>query len=100
MGFISRDQFQSSRLSFLSSVESLLVAEDDAASQTHRLWLDYFNKFSNTIHITDAKHSRSNKDTKPENRHRRGVRCLRGRRRCISPLVSSSTPIGATAAAS
>ncbi len=58
------------------------LSDDMAAAKTNELWLHFFNR----VNMGAGK-------TPPANRPKRGVRCLRGRKRSISPLVTSSNPI-------
>ena len=81
----TRDSFISSYQTLMSSSEAIAAVEDVAASQTHGLWLDYFNKTS------PASSTKLASSAKPAKR-KKGVRCRRGRNRSISPLVSSTTP--------
>jgi len=83
----TRDQFLSSHQSMLSSMETFSAVDDMAAAQTHGLWLDYFNEVSNAS-LASNSHSKSSK--KSIKRPKKGVRCLRGRKRSISSMVSST----------
>jgi hypothetical protein len=77
----SRRHVVYSHKNMMVSIDAVSVSNDTAAAKTHKLWLDFFNRGSK-----DA-------STTPANRPKRGVRCLRGRKRSISPLVASTNPI-------
>lgn len=69
----------------LTSIEKLSADKDQAAISTSNLWLLYFNDVSKASLPVAAKIM--------SNRQRKGVRCLRGRNRSISPLVSCTNPV-------
>lgn len=62
----------------LGSLETISTSDDIAASKTNELWLDFFHMTS--VDATATSTMRPKK---------RGVRCLRGRKRSLSPLVTS-----------
>ena len=85
---ITRD-FLYSHSSVLASLESLTKAKDEAAEWTHSLWLRYFNETGMAFSALSTRKNAS----MPTKRARKGVRCLRGRKSSISPLVSCTDPI-------
>ncbi len=83
---ITRNSYQL----ILTSIKALSAGRDQAANFTSFLWREYFTEASKTSSPAAAKILL--------NRSRKGVRCLRGRNRSISPLVSctnSGRPINA-----
>ena len=71
-------QFYSHK-TMLASLETISTSDDIAASITNELWLDFLHRTS--VDATATSTMRPKK---------RGVRCLRGRKRSLSPLVTST----------
>ena len=75
----TREQCLSTNQSMLALDKPTKASEDEAAMQTHQLWLDYFNNEVSSSTSTTAK------------KQKKGVRG-RKRKGSISPLVSATTP--------
>lgn len=71
-----------SHKSLVAPFEAISLSDDMAAAKTNELWTHFFNR----VNMGASK-------TPPSNRPKRGIRCLRGRKRSISPLVASTNPI-------